>query len=48
MERINSIIIFNTCLYCYSETEEIIAFHPHCTSIELFAVALPFGSQECW
>jgi hypothetical protein len=38
-ERINSTIILNTCLYCYSETKESIAFHPVCTSIELFAVA---------
>jgi len=39
MERINSIIIFNTCVYFYVETKERIAFHPLCTSIELFAVS---------
>jgi len=39
MERISSIIIFNTCVYCYSETKERITFHPLCTSIELFAIA---------
>jgi hypothetical protein len=39
MERINSIITFNTCVNCYSETKERSPFDPLCTSIELFVVA---------